>query len=177
VGCGRLQWNQCAGARAERAELVAVVHKAACDLAATRLDAMTCSIGADIAGVDAEVRRLRADLESAKEVLRRTCSGRTQSSPPCRRRRIVSDTSRLRSRVSNKTLSARAAPAKPWRWKSRSCAGSLKPQLVASQECNGRGEGCNAMSQQNLEEEAGCGQTDCRKMKNFEAGYGQADCR
>jgi hypothetical protein len=29
----------------------------------------------------------------------------------------------------------------------------------------GRGEGCNAMSQQNLEEEAGCGQTDCRKMK------------
>ena len=29
----------------------------------------------------------------------------------------------------------------------------------------GRGEGCNAMSQQNLEEEAGCGQADCRKMK------------
>ncbi len=29
----------------------------------------------------------------------------------------------------------------------------------------GRGEGCNAMSQQNLEEESGCGQKDCRKMK------------
>ncbi len=47
----------------------------------------------------------------------------------------------------------------------------------------GRGEGCNAMSQQNLEEEAGCGQTDCRKMKkqamakrtaDKEAGNGQA---
>ena len=41
-------------------------------MAATRLDAMTGSIGADIAGVDAEVRRLRADLESAKEDLQRT---------------------------------------------------------------------------------------------------------
>jgi hypothetical protein len=50
----------------QRAELAAAVHKAACDLAATRLDAMTGSFGADIAGVDAEVRRLRADLESAK---------------------------------------------------------------------------------------------------------------
>ena len=37
----------------QRAELAAAVHKAACDLAATRLDAMTGSIGADIAGVDA----------------------------------------------------------------------------------------------------------------------------
>ena len=51
---------------------MAAVHKAACDLAATRLDAMTGSIGVDIAGVDAEVRRLRADLESAKEDLQRT---------------------------------------------------------------------------------------------------------
>jgi hypothetical protein len=50
----------------QRDELAAAVHEAACDLAATRLDAMTGSIGADIAGVDAEVRRLRADLESAK---------------------------------------------------------------------------------------------------------------
>jgi predicted nucleic acid-binding Zn-ribbon protein len=41
------------------------VHKAACDLAATRLDAMTGSIGADIAMVVEEVRHLRADLESA----------------------------------------------------------------------------------------------------------------
>jgi hypothetical protein len=72
---------------------------------------------------------------------RRTCSGRAQSWQLCSRRRIVS---RLRSRVSNKTLSARAALAKPWRRKSRSCAGSLKPQLVASQECN-VAEGCNAM--------------------------------
>ena len=53
----------------QRAELAAAVHKAACDLAATRLDAMTGSFGADIAGVDAEVRRLRADLESANTEL------------------------------------------------------------------------------------------------------------
>jgi hypothetical protein len=54
----------------QRDELAAAVHKAACDLAATKLtlsrDAMADSIGVDIAGVDAEVRRLRADLESAK---------------------------------------------------------------------------------------------------------------
>jgi hypothetical protein len=42
----------------QRPELAVAVHKEACDLAATRLDAMTGSIGADIAGVDAEVRRL-----------------------------------------------------------------------------------------------------------------------
>jgi uncharacterized protein (DUF3084 family) len=54
----------------QRDELVAAVHKAACDLAATKLtlsrDAIADSIGVDIAGVDAEVRLLRADLESAK---------------------------------------------------------------------------------------------------------------
>ena len=54
----------------QRAELVAAVHKAACESAATRLtcarDAMTGSIGVDIAGVDAEVRHLRTDLQSAK---------------------------------------------------------------------------------------------------------------
>ncbi len=33
---------------------------------------MTCSIGVDIAGVDAEVLRLRTDLESSKEDLQRT---------------------------------------------------------------------------------------------------------
>jgi hypothetical protein len=54
----------------QRDELVAAVHKAACDLAATRLtrarDAMADSIGVEIAGVDAEVNRLRTDLHSAK---------------------------------------------------------------------------------------------------------------
>jgi septal ring factor EnvC (AmiA/AmiB activator) len=58
----------------QRAELAEAVHKPACDLAATRLDEMTGSIGVDISGVDAEVRLLRADLESVKEdlQLRRT---------------------------------------------------------------------------------------------------------
>jgi len=54
----------------QRDELVAAVHKVACDLAATRLtrarDAMADSIGVEIAGVDAEVNRLRTDLHSAK---------------------------------------------------------------------------------------------------------------
>jgi len=54
----------------QRDELAAAVHKAACDLAATRLtlsrDAMADSIGVDIAGVDAEVNRLLTDLHSAK---------------------------------------------------------------------------------------------------------------
>jgi regulator of replication initiation timing len=54
----------------QRDELAAAVHKAACDLAATRLtlsrDAMADSIGDDIAGVDAEVNRLLTDLHSAK---------------------------------------------------------------------------------------------------------------
>ncbi len=53
----------------QRAELAAAVQKTACDLARKELTCMTCSIGADIAGVDAEVRSLRTDLESAKEDL------------------------------------------------------------------------------------------------------------
>ena len=57
----------------QRQELVQDVQKAACDLAATPLtrarDAMADSIGVDIAGVDAEVNRLRAGLKSAKEDL------------------------------------------------------------------------------------------------------------
>jgi hypothetical protein len=56
----------------QRAELAEAVQKTACDLARKELTCMTGSIGADIAGVDAEVRRLRADLESAKEDLQRT---------------------------------------------------------------------------------------------------------
>jgi chromosome segregation ATPase len=54
----------------QRQELVQDVQKASCDLAATLLtrarDAMADSIGVDIAGVDAEVNRLRTDLHSAK---------------------------------------------------------------------------------------------------------------
>ena len=53
----------------QRDELVAAVHKAACDLAATKLtlsrDAMADSIGVDIAGVDAEVR-LRCLLQQVR---------------------------------------------------------------------------------------------------------------
>ena len=50
----------------QRAELVVAVQKTVCNLARKELTCMTGSIGVDIAGVDAEVRHLRADLESAK---------------------------------------------------------------------------------------------------------------
>jgi hypothetical protein len=60
----------------QRAEPVAAVRKAACDLAATQLtrsrDTMADSIGVESDGVDAEVNRLGAGLESAKEDLVRT---------------------------------------------------------------------------------------------------------
>jgi hypothetical protein len=71
---------------------------------------------------------------------------------------------RIDSNKGNNTLIARAALAKPWRLKSRSWVRILKPHGLTGVQC-GRGEGCNTMSQQNLEEETGCGQTDCRKMK------------
>jgi hypothetical protein len=51
----------------QRAELAAAVRKAAYDLTGTQLTRTTGSIGVDIAGVDAEVRRLRTDLQSATE--------------------------------------------------------------------------------------------------------------
>ncbi len=50
----------------QRAELVVAVQKTVCNLARKELTCMTGSIGVDIAGVDAEVRHLRTDLQSAK---------------------------------------------------------------------------------------------------------------
>ena len=112
----------------QRAELAAAVHKAACDLAATRLDAMTGSIGADIAGVDAEVRRLRADLESEKEDLQEGLQ---------RTRTELAAVQAEANRVSLALTGVKQDLEREGRTcKSRSCAGSLKPQLVASQECN-----------------------------------------
>ena len=52
-----------------RVALVTTVQKTVCDLALSALTRSTGSIGVDIAGVDAEVRRLRADLESANTEL------------------------------------------------------------------------------------------------------------
>ncbi len=71
VGCGLWAVVACA-----RVALVTTVQKTVCDLALSALTRSTGSIGVDIAGVDAEVRRLREDLESPKEdlqeVLQRT---------------------------------------------------------------------------------------------------------
>ncbi len=105
------------------------MHKAACDLAATRLDAMTCSIGADISGVDAEVRRLCADLESAKEDLQMTLTELAA---------VQAEANRFSLALTGvkQDLECEGSTCKTLRRKSRSCTGSLKPQLVASQECN-----------------------------------------
>ncbi len=124
-------------AQEQRAELVAAVHKAACDLAATRLtrarDANTGSIGVDIAVVDAEVRRLRAHLQSTKEDLQRTHT----------------ELAALQAEANRCSLALTAVKHDLERegrtCKSRSCAGSLKPQLVASQEYNNVAEERAAM--------------------------------
>ena len=95
-----------------------------CDLALSALTRSTGSIGVDIAGVDAEVRRLRADLESAKEDLQRT---RTE----------LAAVQAEANRVSLALTGVKQDLEREGRTcKSRSCAGSLKPQLVASQEYN-----------------------------------------
>jgi hypothetical protein len=59
-------------AQEKRAELVAAVHKTACDCANTVQWRATGSVGVIFTEVDAEVRRLRADLQSVKEGLQRT---------------------------------------------------------------------------------------------------------
>ena len=107
-----------------RVALVTTVQKTVCDLALSALTRSTGSIGVDIAGVDAEVRRLRADLESAKEDLQRT---RTE----------LAAVQAEANRVSLALTGVKQDLEREGRTcKSRSCAGSLKPQLVASQECN-----------------------------------------
>jgi hypothetical protein len=70
-------------AQEQRVELVDAVHKAACDLAATRLDAMTGSIG-----IDTSMGSMQRCVVCARtcRARRRTCSGHTQSSPPYSRR-------------------------------------------------------------------------------------------
>ena len=104
------------------------MHKVECDLGARHLmrarDAITGSIGVDIAVVDAEVRRLRADLQSTKEDLQRTHIE-------------IATVQEEASRCSLALTAVKHDLEREGRTcKSRSCAGSLKPQLVASQECN-----------------------------------------
>jgi uncharacterized protein YoxC len=116
-----------------RVALVTTVQKTVCDLALSALTRSTGSIGVDIAGVDAEVRRLRADLERAKEDLQRT---RTE----------LAAVQAEANRVSLALTGVKQDLEREGRTcKSRSCAGSLKPQLVASQEYNNVAEERAAM--------------------------------
>ena len=108
--------------------LVTTVQKTVCDLALSALTRSTGSIGVDIAGVDAEVRRLRADLESEKEDLQEGLQ---------RTRTELAAVQAEANRVSLALTGVKQDLEREGRTcKSRSCAGSLKPQLVASQECN-----------------------------------------
>ena len=116
-----------------RVALVTTVQKTVCDLALSALTRSTGSIGIDIDGVDAEVRRLRADLERAKEDLQRT---RTE----------LAAVQAEANRVSLALTGVKQDLEREGRTcKSRSCAGSLKPQLVASQEYNTVAEARAAM--------------------------------
>ena len=116
-----------------RVALVTTVQKTVCDLALSALTRSTGSIGVDIAGVDAEVRRLRADLERAKEDLQRT---RTE----------LAAVQAEANRVSLALTGVKQDLEREGRTcKSRSCAGRLKPQLVASQDYNNVAEERAAM--------------------------------
>ena len=111
-----------------RVALVTTVQKTVCDLALSALTRSTGSIGVDIAGVDAEVRRLRADLESEKEDLQEGLQ---------RTRTELAAVQAEANRVSLALTGVKQDLEREGRTcKSRSCAGSLKPQLVASQEYN-----------------------------------------
>jgi chromosome segregation ATPase len=117
------------------------------------------SIGADIAGVDAEVRRLRTDLESAKEDLHWTHTELAD---------VQADTNRFSLELTGvkQDLDSEGSTCKTLESEVKELR--REPQAstrgLTGVQC-GRGEGCKAMSQQNLEEEADCGQMDCRKMK------------
>ena len=120
-----------------RVALVTTVQKTVCDLALSALTRSTGSIGVDIAGVDAEVRRLRADLESEKEDLQEGLQ-RTHTE--------LAAVQAEANRVSLALTGVKQDLEREGRTcKSRSCAGSLKPQLVASQEYNNVAEERAAM--------------------------------
>ena len=115
---------------------------------------MTGSVGADIAGVDAEVRRLRADLESAKEDLQRTHTELAAVQAEANRFSLALTGVKQDLERECRTCRTLEADVEELRGEPQASTRGL-----TGVQC-GRGQGCNAVSQQNLEEEVGCGQTD-----------------
>ena len=124
-----------------------------------------------------EVRRLRADLQSTKEDLQRTHTELAAVQAEANRFSLALTGVQQDLEREGRTCKTLEEEVKELRGEPQASTRGL-----TGVQC-GRGEGCNAMSQQNLEEEAGCGQTDCRKMKqqamakrtaDKEAGNGQA---
>jgi chromosome segregation ATPase len=122
------------------------------------------------------VRRLRTDLQSTKKDLQRTHTelAAIQSEVNCFSIALTGVKQDLERE--GRTCKTLEAEVKELRGEPQTSTRGL-----TGLQC-GRGEDCNAMSQQNLEEEASCGQTDCRKMKkqamakrtaDKEAGNGQ----
>jgi chromosome segregation ATPase len=124
-----------------------------------------------------EVRRLRADLQSTKEDLQRTHTELAAVQAEANRFSLSLTGVKQDLEREGRTCKTLEAEVKELRGEPQASTRGL-----TGVQC-GRGEGCNAMSQQNLEEEAGCGQADRRKMKkqamakrtaDTEAGNGQA---
>ena len=102
------------------------------------------------------MRRLRADLQSTKEDLQRTMQTHTEfvvqsevNSFSLALTGVKQDLER-----EGRTCKILEAEVKELRGEPQ-----VSTRGLTGVQC-GRGEGCNTMSQQNLEEEVGCGQTD-----------------
>jgi len=142
----------------QRAELAEAVHKAACDLAATLLDAPLelTSLGSMQRCVACE----QADLESAKEDLQRTHTELAAVQAEANRFSLALAGVKQDLEREGRTC------------KSGSCAGSLKPQLVASQEYNNVAEARAAMQCHNKISRKK--QAVAKRTADKEAGNGQA---
>jgi hypothetical protein len=129
-------------AQEKRAELVAAVHKAACDCAnAVQLRA-TGSIGVIFTEVDAEVRRLRADLQSTKEDLQRTHTELAAVQAEANRFSLTLTGVKQDLEREGRTCKTLEAEVEELRGEPQAPTRGL-----TGVQC-GRGEGCNAMSQE-----------------------------
>jgi hypothetical protein len=116
------------------------VQKTACDLALSVLTRTRGSIGADIAGVDAEVCHMRADLESAKEDLQGTHTELATVQAEANRFSLA--LTGVKQDLEPRTCKTLEVEVKELRGEPQASTRGL-----TGVQC-GRGEGCNAMSQQ-----------------------------
>jgi len=141
---------------------------------------MAASMGLDIKQVDQDLAVLRAENERAKVAMTQLQQTYTELGAVWKE----ADLGLAALTAVKKDLDCKGHTCKTLEAEVKELLGEPQASTcgLTGVQC-GRGEGCNVMSQQNLEEEAGCGQTDCRKMKqqamakrtaDKEAGNGQA---